>query len=47
MTSWIILLTSAKNSNFSDFYYIAIAAANIILNVVWQLEHGGIISFYI
>ena len=36
-----------KNSNFSDFYCISTAVTNIILYVVWQLERGGIISFYI
>ena len=47
MTSWIILLPSAKNSSFSDFYCISMAVTNIILYVVWHLEHGGIISFFI
>ena len=36
-----------KNSNFSDFYCTSLAVTNIILYVVWQLEHGKIISFYI
>ena len=35
MTSWIILLISAKKTNnFSDFYCISTAVANIILYVV-------------
>ena len=32
--SWIILLTPAKNSNFSDFYCISTAITNIIVYVV-------------
>ena len=35
----------AKKSNFSSFYCISIAVTNIILYVVWHLEHGG--SYYI
>ena len=48
MTSWDILLPSAKDSNFSNFYCMPIAVTNnIILNVVWNLEHGAVISLYI
>ena len=43
----IILMTSAKNSNFSDFYCISTVVTNIILYAVCQLEHGEAISFYI
>ena len=34
MRSWIILLTSAKHSNFSDFYGISTAVTNKILYIV-------------
>ena len=47
LTSWITLLLSAKNSNFFNIYSISIAVTNIILQVIWHLEHGGIIPFYI
>ena len=33
MTPWIILPSSAKNRNFSDFY-VSMAVTNITLNVV-------------
>ena len=45
MTLWFILLTSAKNSTFSDFNYISRAVTNVVLYAVCQLEHGGIIYF--
>ena len=47
MASWIILLTPAKNSNFSDFYCISKAVTNIILYIAWQLEHDGVILYLI
>ena len=34
MILWIILLTSAKHSNFSDFYGISAAVTNKILYIV-------------
>ena len=34
ITSWIILLSAAKNSNFSNFYCISIAVTNVILYAV-------------
>ena len=47
ITSWIALLISIENSNSSDFYCMSTAATNIIFYVFWQLENGGIMSFYI
>ena len=46
-TLWIMLLPSAKNRYFSGFYCISIAVTNIILYVVWHLEHDRSILFYI
>ena len=47
MTPWIILLPSTKNGNFTDFYCISLAVTNIIIYVVWHLEHARIVSFSI
>ena len=47
MKLWIILLPSAKNSNFFGFYCVSIAVTNIILYVFDILEDDGIILFYI
>ena len=44
---WIILLTPAKNSNFSDFYCVSKAVTNIILYVARELEHDGVILYLI
>lgn len=38
---WNILVAPTKNSSFST------AAVTVILHVVSQLEHGGIMAFYI
>ena len=47
MTSWIILLTSAKIAFFSDFYCLSTAVTNIILYAVWTWTWWGHIMLYL